>query len=372
MTRDFLLVTISLAIWGIGESAFMYFQPLYLEELGASPVAIGGILGGVGLMMSIVHIPAGYLADRFGRRKLMWAGWFTWIITTGIMAAATTLIGFSIGVILYSITLFVISPLNSYITAARGKLSVEQVMTTNTAAFYFGGIIGPVLGGFLAEQLGLRSIYFVAFGIFLVSTLIILFIRRQPTEMDPGHPAKGLLQNHRFLTYLPLIFLVFFTLFFPQPLAPNFLRNQRDISFQSIGVLGSITSLGNVALNLLAGYLPAQIGLLLGHTMVGGFALLLWQTTRMPFLVLAYFLLGGFRAVRSLMLAQVSKIVERANLGLAFGISETVSSLALAAAPPLAGYLYDQNPTSIFSMTLILLVPTIVIIYFRREGKWIT
>ena len=45
MKRDFILVTVSMIIWGVGESAFMYFQPLYLEELGASPLMIGSILG---------------------------------------------------------------------------------------------------------------------------------------------------------------------------------------------------------------------------------------------------------------------------------------------------------------------------------------
>jgi len=35
MSIDFILVNLSLITWGIGEGAFMYFQPLYLEELGA-------------------------------------------------------------------------------------------------------------------------------------------------------------------------------------------------------------------------------------------------------------------------------------------------------------------------------------------------
>ena len=77
MTKDFVYLAISLFTWGLGEGLFMYFQPLYLEELGASPISIGAILGIVGISMTVVHIPAGYLADRIGRRKLVWAGWIT-------------------------------------------------------------------------------------------------------------------------------------------------------------------------------------------------------------------------------------------------------------------------------------------------------
>ena len=64
MTKDFILVTVSLIIWGMGEGTFMYFQPLYLQELGASPLVIGSILGGVGLAMTLFHIPAGFRSDR--------------------------------------------------------------------------------------------------------------------------------------------------------------------------------------------------------------------------------------------------------------------------------------------------------------------
>lgn len=370
MKRDFVLVMMSLVIWGIGEGTFMYFQPLYLEELGASPIIIGSILGAVGLAMTLFHIPAGFLADRIGRRQMMWAAWAMGVITTGIMAAAQSLAFFSVGIILYSVTVFVIAPLNSYITAARGKLSIEKVMTTNSAAFYLGGIIGPLVGGALAERYGIRSIYFFAFGTFIFSSIIILFIKPQPIENKLENPAGDLLQNKRYLWFMPLLFLIYFALFFPQPLAPNFLRNMRSLSLQNIGILGSITNLGNVLINLLFGLLPAWLGLTLGQIFVGLFAALLWQFSGMPVLVVAYFLLGGYRATRSLLVAQVEKMVKPANLGFAYGVSETVSGLALVAAPPIAGAVYASNPDSIFSITLVLIIPALVLIHLWRRKSW--
>jgi len=370
MKKDFILVTVSLIIWGVGEGAFVYFQPLYLQELGATPLVIGSILGGVGLAMTLFHIPAGFLSDRIGRRQLMWTAWGMGVITTGIMAAAKSLAVFSIGIILYSTTVFVISPLNSYITAARGKLTVEQVLTTNNAAFYLGGIAGPLIGGSLAQALGIRSIYFFAFGCFVISSVIILFIKTQPTEDKLRNPAGDLLKNKRFITYLPVILFVYFALFFPQPLAPNFLQNQRMISLQTIGILGAITNLGNVSLNLLFGLLPPQVGLILGQLFVGLFTVLVWQFTQMPILVLAYFLLGGYRATRSLLIAQVEKLVQPANLGLAYGVIETITGIALIAAPPLAGYLYTKDPNSVFSFTLLLIIPAILFTLLWRKLSW--
>jgi predicted MFS family arabinose efflux permease len=370
MKRDFLLVLISLTTWGIGEGAFMYFQPLYLQELGASPIVIGSILGGMGLAMTIVHIPAGYLADRIGRRQLMWAAWLTGIVTTGLMALSQSLILFSAGLILYSLTLFVVAPLNSYATAARHNLTVEQALTTTTAGFNLGGIAGPLIGGTLANRFGLRSIYFFAFFVFILSALVIFQISPQPREETQDHPIRDLIKNQAYLRYLPIVFVICLALFLPQPLAPNYLQNQLGISVQTIGILGAVTNLGNVLISLLFGQLPPQTGLILGQISVGAFAFLLWKFSRLPILITGYFFLGGFRATRSLLSAQVDKMVSSSNMGMAYGILETVTGLAMVAAPPLAGVLYAAKPESIFSVSIMMIIPVLLFTLLRRKMPW--
>lgn len=53
MTPDLILVAVSLFAWGVGEGLFVYFQPLYLQEFGASPIQIGTIIGGMGIAMAL-------------------------------------------------------------------------------------------------------------------------------------------------------------------------------------------------------------------------------------------------------------------------------------------------------------------------------
>jgi DHA1 family multidrug resistance protein-like MFS transporter len=324
----------------------------------------------MGLVMTIVHIPAGYLADRIGRRQLIWAAWGTGIITTGLMALSQTLVTFSIGVILYSLTLFVIAPLNSYVSTAKHNLTMEQALTTTTAGFALGGIVGPLIGGLLADRFGLRSIYFFAFFVFIVSTLIILFISSQPKEEDQSNLAGNLLKNRAYIRYIPYVFLIYLALYLPQPLAPNYLQNQLGISLQTIGVLGAVTNLGNVLISLTFGQLPVKTGLILGQIFVGTFAALVWKFSRLPILFIGYFLLGGFRATRSLLVAQVEKLVQPANLGLAYGILETVSGFAMVAAPLLAGLLYSARPESIFSVSILLILPILSFTLVRRKMPW--
>jgi MFS family permease len=175
MNRDLIIVAISLATWGIGEGLFFFFQPLYLEELGANPVQIGDILSIVSIAMAVAHLPAGFLADRLGRRPMMIAAWLVGTFSTCIMALAGLPL-FVVGSAAYGLTSFVVGPMYSYVTAARGRWSVSRALTTISATYNVGAVLGPLLGGWLSSQAGLRTNFFVAAGFFVLSSILILFI----------------------------------------------------------------------------------------------------------------------------------------------------------------------------------------------------
>lgn len=361
MSRDLLLVALALFTWGMGESAFFYFQPLYLEQLGATPIGIGAILGGVGIAMTVAHIPAGYLADRIGRRTLMWAAWLIGLISALIMASAKSLPVFTAGILLYGMTSFVVSPMNSYITAARGKWSVGRVITFIPAAYSAGAVIGPLIGGTIGNRFGLHKIYLFAAWVFLLSNIIIFFIRRQPVEKQDKATSQNGLLNRSFLRYLPLLFMAIFAMYISQPLTPNFLQNENGLSLGEIGTLGAIGSLGNVILSLLLGSLKSQMGFILGQLSTGLFALLLWRGAGLPWFAAGYFLLGGYRAARALAIAQVRALVRPSNMGLAYGIAETVGGTAIILAPPLAGFLYEYNPMWMYQTAIALVIVSIFV-----------
>ena len=362
MNRNLIFVALSLMTWGLGENAFFAFQPLYLQELGATPVMIGAIFGANGLAAALAHIPAGYLSDRFGRRLLMWAAWIFGAVATLIMALSHNLNGFVIGSVLYGLTMFVISPLNSYVTAARGKLSVIRALTLISASFNVGGILGPLVGGFLGDHYGFRSIFLFAAFLFILSTALIFMIQAQPVEqVTRSEGDRRLFANRQFMLFLPLLFLMIFSMYLPQPLSPNFLQNIRGLSLSRIGQLYSISGLGIVVLNLVLGQLNVGVGFLLSQAAVGAFCLFIWQGNGMLAYGLGYILVGGFRTARSFAIAQIRPMIHEANMGLAYGVSESVGALALILAAPLAGYLYDRNPEWIYALSFILILMSITL-----------
>ena len=94
MSRDLRILAAAMLTWGIGEGMFFIFQPLYIQQLGADPILIGTILGINGLVMTLVQIPSGYLADRIGRRPMLRFSWIAGVIATWVMALAPNLFVF--------------------------------------------------------------------------------------------------------------------------------------------------------------------------------------------------------------------------------------------------------------------------------------
>lgn len=362
MTRELRLVAASLMLWGIGEGLYIHFQPLYLQQLGADPVQIGAILGLASFGLVVTHIPAGALADRFGRRTLMRAAWILGAIAAWTMYLAPSLPLFTAGLVFYYTSAFSMSPLSSYITAARGSWTTARALTTVFALYAVGSILGPMIGGQLSGIIGLRPIYAVSASLFVISAILMLFLPAQPRE--PGSLRSGygrLLRNKSFGRLLALFALTNLALFLSWPLLPNFMQNERGLSLATIGMIGSFNAAGGVVLNLIIGRMSNRPAYLLAQWFVLCSSIILWLGTGTPMFALGYFLTGGYRTARSMMTAIAETQVERPQMGLAYGLVETAVGLTTVVAAPFAGLLYRGAPYLPFPVSLILIAVSLSI-----------
>jgi DHA1 family multidrug resistance protein-like MFS transporter len=374
MNRNLALIAASLFTWGIGEGLFIYFQPLYLQEWGADPLLIGGVLGAMGVAMAISQIPAGYLSDKVGSRSIMWTSWILGTIAAWVMALANSLPFFVTGMILYGMTGFVVAPMNSYITTVRGKYSIGRALTFVSGMYNLGAVLGPITGGLMADKFGLKTVYMVAGVLFIASTIIVLFVKKnpQPHHADQNSTqTKGLFKNLRFLSFLGITFVTMFTLFLPQTFAPSFLQNQQHFTRTTIGILGAFGSLGNAVAVLALGSLNSVAGFIIGQVWVLLFALLFLNGGSPFWFGLGYFFLGGLRLCRSMVLAIGRTLVHPEETGFAYGMMETASSIAIIAAPILAGILYRADPYAIFRLPIFLILGVIILnlVVFRIIKK---
>jgi DHA1 family multidrug resistance protein-like MFS transporter len=371
LNRSLLFVAIALLLWGFGEGMFFNFVPIYLDrQFALSEYEIGLVLGAFGFSMAITHIPAGRLSDRVGRRPLLVAAWLLGLASTLVMGTALVLPLFLIGLFGYGLTAFVSSPLSSYVTAARGNWPIGTVLSLTTATFGMGMALGPVTGGWIGDNYGMRMSFFVAAATFVLSTIFILFIKRQPVDRhDAGAPPPNLRSNQRFIILMGVIAFAIFAMYLAQPLTPNFLEGVRGLSLSEAGIIFTAGALGNSIMAILLSRVPPRTGFLFAQALVILFAFLIWKGTSLPLYVLGYFLLGGFRAGRPMALAQARDLVHDSQMGVTYGIMETVSAVIFILTPPLAGILFERDPMLVYPLSIGLIAVSIAISYVFSPQK---
>jgi DHA1 family multidrug resistance protein-like MFS transporter len=250
---------------------------------------------------------------------------------------------------------------------------VGRAVSFTSAAYSFGGIIGPVIGGVVGEAFQLRTAYYLAGIIFTISTIIVMFANKQPAahKQSRSEGEVHLLKNKTFLGMLLLIFIVMFAVTLPQPMAANFLQNQRGLSLSRIGQLGSIAALGSVILMLVFGHAKTGTAMMIGQAGMMIFSLLIWRSKKLFLYSIGYFFMGGNKLSRAMTVALVQPVIQACEVGLAFGMVETLNALAFMAAPLAAGALYNWHPAAIFSVGLIVLGVSFLLSFFfaNRDDK---
>ena len=364
MPRDIGIFVVTTFIWGVGEGLFIFFYPLALQRWQIDAVQIGAVLSLLGVIMAVVQAPAGFLSDRFGTRPLIRASLILGVIAAGMLAAAKSLPFFVAGLIVYSITSFIVAPRNSYITQMRGSWSAQRGISFVSASFLVGEIVGPVLGGRIAQTAGLAMVFRYSAVLFLIATVIAFFARRpvaQPKEQESGTPLVNLLTNPRFIGLLAIIFLTIIALSTPEQLTSVYLQDVHHLSLQQIGLTGTFAGIGGAVILFALGSAPALAGMIASQVLLGLFCLLMWRGQTAAVFYIGYLFVGGSPLYRSMAAATVRTLVRTRNMGLAYGLVETGIALAVILAPLVAGFLYHSQPESVYTVSLIALVVTITL-----------
>ena len=371
MNRSLLFIALALLLWGLGEGMFFNFVPIYLDrQFTLSEYQIGLVLGAFGFSMAITHIPAGRLADRIGRRPLLVVAWLLGLVSTLVMGLALALPLFLVGLFCYGLTAFVSSPLSSYVTAARGNWPIGTVLSLTTATFGMGMALGPITGGWIGDNYGMRMSFLVAAAIFVVSNIFIFLIERQPIDHhNPEAPPPNLMSNRRFVILMGVLAFAIFSMYLSQPLTPNFLEGVRGLSLSETGLIFTAGALGNSMMAILFSRVPPRRGFLFAQALVILFALFIWKGTSLPVYVLGYFLLGGFRAGRPMVMAQARELVHDSQMGVTYGVMETIGAVIFILTPPLAGILFERDPMIVYPLSIGLIILSIVFSYFFSPRK---
>jgi len=169
---------------GLAISQILPFLPLYVEQLGVtSHQALSmwsGLTFSVTFLVSAIVSPMwGSLADRKGRKLML-------LRASLGMAVAILLQAFVTNVWQLFILRAIMGLTSGYIPNAMALVAAQVprersgwALSTLSTAQISGVIVGPLLGGYMADHLGLRMVFFVTAALLMVSFTVTLLLIKE-------------------------------------------------------------------------------------------------------------------------------------------------------------------------------------------------
>ena len=347
--------------------------PLYLKSLNASVVQVGMFFTIAQIVPLALQILGGWLSDSLGRLRSIAMGSVAGVLSyVGVILAPTwhwVLLGEAFG----SVTQALVAPsFGAFIAENSTEETRARVFGITESIFMVVAVIGPPLGGWLADTYGFKYMISVAAVLYTLATILRVAMARSAARTVEANPQRlslaslrlnlgtmtGLVLAGGLVTWLLLtdgVRDVAYAMSFN--LLPVYLKDIGGMSIQQVGWQQSFFGMAVMAVTLPAGWLADKKGERIA--IVLGFALqfvgLMVFTRAGTFLgfALAWALMGfgvGFMspAFSSLM----SKAVPEKLRGTAFGLFSTSLGLVSLPAPAIGAQLWQRfNPRFPFIMT---------------------
>ena len=173
-TEQLLVISTLFLLFGVVIGAVITIHPLYLEQFLEAPELVGLVAALSSLSGMLFSLPAGILADRYSRKRLL---------TASFLLLAAVLLAFFLNTSLYA--LIVLQLLFGMAMAPAWVISeavVKEISPSGQRGEFrsvygtfanAGLFIGPLIGGTLADRFALRAPYFFSVMLLLVSLIPI-------------------------------------------------------------------------------------------------------------------------------------------------------------------------------------------------------
>lgn len=190
-------------IAGIGFSCISPFIALFIGELGhygsAETSFYSGIAFAAPFLVKMVVSPLwGYLADRYGRKPMLLRASFGMAVVIGLMSLVTNvwqLIGLRL---LQGVFAGFISNANALVAAETPKKHVGKASGKLATGNVSGTLIGPMVGGVIADTFGYRYTFLVTGIAMLMAFVLSVFLVHEhftPVVHEPGTPQPHFLNG---------------------------------------------------------------------------------------------------------------------------------------------------------------------------------
>jgi len=252
------VLAISVVLTAASYTMIIPFLPVYLLELGVSEQDVAmwsGAVFSISFLVGAIMAPIwGKFADKNGKRLMaIRAGlglaivYFLGGIVTGPveLLGVRILQGFANGFLPASLAIVSSSAPKEQLGFSLGIIQTGQII---------GAVLGPLIGGSLAHVFGMRASFFVAAVCLLLVTLIVVFLVKEPDQVEDRHAGSSIFEdikraakNSLLVEMMGLTLLIQVAMMILQPVITLYIAKLQGDMEGAVLTSGIIFSLGGIA-----------------------------------------------------------------------------------------------------------------------------
>ncbi|GGE57336.1 MFS transporter [Priestia taiwanensis] len=360
--RILAILMINMFITMVGIGLIVPIMPALMLEFGATGQTVGLLIAAFGFTQFIFSPLAGGLSDKYGRK---------WLIVIGIGSFAVSQLIFAVGTELWMLYVsrfiegaaaaLIMSPL----MAAVADITTLEKRAKGTgllsAAMSLGFVVGPGIGGFLAE-FGLRMPLYVSTATAVVATLVSIFFLPETLSEEARAEAQSKSEKKKesifkqlanslkgpYAMLFILVFVMTFGLGNFEAVFGLFVDIQHGFTPKDIAIVITFAALMGVGIQAVV--IHQLIGKFGEKKVVSGALLFAAISFILVLMAKSYWVVFGttlcvFLAtsiLRPAINTMLSKMAGNEQ-GMVMGMSNAYISLGNILGPSLAGFLFDVN-----------------------------
>ncbi|MFC7686392.1 multidrug efflux MFS transporter NorA [Ureibacillus sp. GCM10028918] len=377
VTLGLLLMNLFIAFLGIG--LVIPVLPTLMNDLGINGTTVGYLTAAFAVAQLIVSPFAGKAVDKFGRKIMIVIGLFIFGVSELLFGLGKEIEVLFISRILGGISAgFIMPAVTAFIADITNLGNRAKALGYMSAAISTGFIIGPGIGGFLAE-FGTRIPFFFAGGLGITAGILSILLLREPERKEEtyeqdedGEVGIKRITAPKYLIAFILIFIASFGLaafesFFSLFTDHKFGFKPSDIAIVITG--GAI--FGAVAQVLLFDRLTriwGEIKLIRYSLILSAILVFLMTVVHSYFsiLLVTFIVFVGFDLFRPAVTSYLSTIAGNEQ-GFVGGMNSMFTSLANISGPILGGMLFDVDINYPYYFSAVLLVLGIILTMFWKK-----
>ncbi len=363
LTKPLLVFMGAMILANIASRMYAPLLALYIKELGADIQEVGLFFTLSMIAPLFFQILGGWLSDSLGRLKAVAIGSIGGLMGFIVFMVAPTWHWLLLASITSSISSSFVGPsFQAFIAEQSTEENRGRIYGLTDAIFMIVGIIGPIVGGYLSDGFGFKSMFMVAGILYAVATVIRIGMARnshQAEKITPTRPTfsnlkislaamVGMVIGGGILTWI-LISDGFRDIAFNMAFQflPVYMQDLYGITKTQIGIITAIGSAVTMVMLMPGGMLSdkkgERVGIVLGFMLiVGAMGLFLLSHSYLGFII-SWSIFGvGEALIAPAYNSLISKVVPEKLRGTAFGLFTTSIGFISLPAPYLGGILWDK------------------------------